>query len=115
MRAPGRPRATRGAGSWSRSCDARAPAGWQWRWQRTATRITWAACPRWWKRSIPGACWHPARAGDRIELDGVALEVLSPDSLWMTLPLDVNEHGVVLRVSYGAVRLLFQADAGLPV
>jgi competence protein ComEC len=33
----------------------------------------------------------------------------------MTLPLDVNEHGVVLRVSYGAVRLLFQADAGLPV
>jgi len=62
-----------------------------------------------------GARWHPARAGDRIEVDGVALEVLSPDSLWMTLPLDVNEHGVVLRVSYGAVRLLFQADAGLPV
>jgi len=62
-----------------------------------------------------GARWHPARAGDRIEVDGVTLEVLSPDSLWMTLPLDVNEHGVVLRVSYGAVRLLFQADAGLPV
>ena len=62
-----------------------------------------------------GARWHPARAGDRIEVDGVALEVLSPDSLWMTLPLDVNEHGVVLLVSYGAVRLLFEADAGLPV
>lgn len=62
-----------------------------------------------------GTRWHPARAGDRIELDGVTLEVLSPDSLWMTLPLDVNEHGVVLVVSYGAVRLLFQADAGLPV
>src|SRR5205814_903333 len=62
-----------------------------------------------------GARWHPARAGDRIELDGVALEVLSPDSLWMTLPLDVNEHGVVLTVTYGAVHLLFQADAGLPV
>jgi len=62
-----------------------------------------------------GARWHPARAGDRIEVDGVGLEVLSPDSLWMTLPLDVNEHGVVLRVSYGAVRVLFQADAGLPV
>jgi len=41
--------------------------------------------------------------------------VLSPDSLWLTLPLDVNEHGVVLRVSYGSARLLFQADAGLPV
>ncbi len=62
-----------------------------------------------------GARWHAARAGDRIEVDGVVLEVLSPDSLWMRLPLDVNDHGVVLRVRYGGVRLLFQADAGLPV
>jgi len=62
-----------------------------------------------------GARWHPARAGDRIEVDGVVLEVLSPDSLWMRLPLDVNDHGVVLRVTYGAERVLFQADAGLPV
>src|SRR5436190_5364309 len=62
-----------------------------------------------------GARWHPARAGDRVEVDGVVLEVLSPDSLWLRLPLDVNEHGVVLRVRYGAVRVLFQADAGLPV
>ena len=62
-----------------------------------------------------GARWHAARAGDRLELDGVLLEVLSPDSVWMTLPLDVNEHGVVVRVTFGATRLLFQADAGLPV
>src|SRR3989454_1150605 len=62
-----------------------------------------------------GARWHPARAGDRIEVDGVVLEVLSPDSVWMTLPLDVNEHGVVARVTFGGTRLLFQADAGLPV
>jgi len=62
-----------------------------------------------------GAAWHPARSGDRIELDGVTLEVLSPDSAWLALPLDVNEHGVVLRVSFGGTRLLFQADAGLPV
>lgn len=59
--------------------------------------------------------WHPARAGDRVEVDGVVFQVLSPDSLWLTLPLDVNEHGVVLLVTYGATRLLFQADAGLPV
>src|SRR6266571_5361969 len=62
-----------------------------------------------------GARWHGARAGDRVEVDSVVLEVLSPDSLWMRLPLDVNDHGVVLRVRYGGVRLLFQADAGLPV
>src|SRR2546427_3970284 len=34
-----------------------------------------------------------------------SLEVLSPDSTLLALPLDVNEHGVVLRVTYGAVRL----------
>ncbi|HXI65082.1 MAG TPA: DNA internalization-related competence protein ComEC/Rec2 [Gemmatimonadales bacterium] len=62
-----------------------------------------------------GARWHAARAGDRIELDGVVLQVLSPDSVWLRLPIDVNEHGVVLLVSYGDERLLFQADAGLPV
>lgn len=61
------------------------------------------------------ATWHPARAGDRIALDGVTFEVLSPDSVWAALPEDVNEHGVVLLVTYGNTRLLFQADAGLPV
>jgi competence protein ComEC len=61
------------------------------------------------------AAWHPARAGDTIELDGVRFEVLSPDSTWANLPEDVNDHGVVLLVTYGSTRLLFQADAGLPV
>src|SRR6266498_2534476 len=36
------------------------------------------------------------------------------DSAWLAAPLEVNEHGVVVRVSYGAARLLFEADAGLP-
>ncbi|OLC71303.1 MAG: DNA internalization-related competence protein ComEC/Rec2 [Gemmatimonadetes bacterium 13_1_40CM_4_69_8] len=62
-----------------------------------------------------GATWHAARAGDRFTLDGVTLEVLSPDSAWMATPVEVNEHGVVLRVTFGDARLLFQADAGLPV
>src|SRR5207247_1369747 len=62
-----------------------------------------------------GSRWHPARRGDRIELDRVTLEVLSPDSLWLALPLDVNEHGAGLALSDGGTRLLFQADAGLPV
>src|SRR5205807_2675685 len=53
---PARPRATRDAGWWSRSCGAKGPAGWRWRWRRTATPITWAGCPRWWKRSIPSWC-----------------------------------------------------------
>lgn len=61
------------------------------------------------------AAWHPARAGDRVELDGVTFEVLSPDSAWAAQPEDVNDHGVVLLVTYGSTRILFQADAGLPV
>jgi competence protein ComEC len=57
----------------------------------------------------------PQRAGDRITLDSVTLEVLSPESAWLALPVDVNDHGVVVRVTYGSGWLLFQADAGLPV
>ena len=30
-----------------------------------------------------GAEWRPARRGDRLELDGVTLDVLSPDSAWV--------------------------------
>lgn len=62
-----------------------------------------------------GARYRPARAGDSIEVDGVGLRVLSPDSAWLDVPVDVNDHGVVLRVTYGTARILFQADAGLPV
>jgi competence protein ComEC len=62
-----------------------------------------------------GATWHPARTGDRVELDGVTLQVLSPDSAWVAQQDDLNEESVVLLVSYGATRLLFAGDAGLPV
>jgi len=62
-----------------------------------------------------GAAWHAARAGDRFVVDGLRLEVVSPDSAWLAEPVEVNEHGVVVVVSYGRTRVLFQADAGLPV
>lgn len=62
-----------------------------------------------------GAEWHPARAGDRVTLDSVTLQVLSPDAGWMATPVDVNDHGVVLLVTYGATRIVLMADAGLPV
>src|SRR5207244_3100097 len=64
-----------------------------------------------------GARWHPARAGDRIELDGVALEVLSPDSLWRTLPPDVNRYGqptpdVLARLAAHGVTVLRTDERG---
>ncbi len=62
-----------------------------------------------------GARWVAARAGDRLELDGVELTVLSPDSAWVAVTTDPNEASVVLLVRYGAARLLFTGDAGLPV
>ena len=43
------------------------------------------------------------------------LDVVSPDSAWLAEPVEVNEHGVVVVVSYGRTRVLFQADAGLSV
>jgi competence protein ComEC len=61
------------------------------------------------------ARWVAARAGDRLELDGVELTVLSPDSAWVAVTTDPNEASVVLLVRYGTARLLFTGDAGLPV
>ena len=62
-----------------------------------------------------GSRWRAARAGDRVTLDSVVVQVLSPDDAWMDVPVDVNDHGVVVLVTYGTTRILFQADAGVPV
>ncbi len=59
-----------------------------------------------------GAEWRPARRGDRLELDGVTLEVVSPDSAWVAAQSDINEESVVLLVTYGRTRLLLAGDAG---
>ena len=61
-----------------------------------------------------GAEWRPARRGDRLNVDGVAIEVLSPDSAWAVSQTDINEESVVLLVTYGGTRLLLAGDAGIP-
>ena len=61
-----------------------------------------------------GAQWRPARRGDRLELDGVTIEVVSPDSAWAASQTDINEESVVLLVTYGTTRLLLTGDAGFP-
>jgi competence protein ComEC len=61
-----------------------------------------------------GAEWRPARRGDRLELDGVTIEVVSPDSVWVESQADINEESVVLLVTYGTTRLLLTGDAGFP-
>src|SRR5207247_7343963 len=49
-----------------------------------------------------------------LELDGVTIDVLSPDSAWAASQTDINEESVVLLVTYGSTRLLLAGDAGVP-
>jgi competence protein ComEC len=61
-----------------------------------------------------GVPWHPARAGDRFELDGVRATVLHPVPGWVGWGEDVNEDSLVLLVEYGGFQALFAGDAGFP-
>jgi competence protein ComEC len=61
-----------------------------------------------------GVPWHPARAGQSWELDGVRFRVLHPDTLWQGWQESLNEDSLVLVVEYGAFRALLAGDAGLP-
>jgi len=57
-----------------------------------------------------GVPWRAARAGGRIVLDGVVLEILHPpDSL--SPDVETNATSVVLRLSYGAFDALLTGDA----
>jgi competence protein ComEC len=58
--------------------------------------------------------WHPARLGDRFELDGVRATVLHPESGWVGWGEDVNEDSLVLLIEYGDFQALFAGDAGFP-
>jgi competence protein ComEC len=61
-----------------------------------------------------GVPWHPARQGDRFELDGVRASVLHPRPGWAGWGEDVNEDSLVLLVEYGDFQALFAGDAGFP-
>jgi competence protein ComEC len=56
--------------------------------------------------------WHPAHAGERVEIDGVGLTVLHPSPGWAHWGEDVNEDSLVLLVEYGHFQALFAGDAG---
>jgi competence protein ComEC len=56
--------------------------------------------------------WHPARAGERFTLDGVAFTVVHPAVGWVDWGEDVNEDSLVLLVEFGQFQALFTGDAG---
>jgi competence protein ComEC len=64
--------------------------------------------------SVRGQPWRPARRGDRLELDGVSLAVLHPDTAWSWWGLDLNENSLVVRVEWGRFAALLTGDAGFP-
>ena len=54
-----------------------------------------------------------ARCGDRLRLDELSLEVLSPcGSLLTSGKNDINENSLVVRIAIGRARFLFMGDAG---
>ena len=59
-------------------------------------------------RAIP---WHRVQPGDALQLDGVRIDVIAPDSTWTMAQQDANETSVVLRVTYGDVVFLLTGDA----
>jgi competence protein ComEC len=58
--------------------------------------------------------WHPARAGDRFEIDSVRFTVLHPIPGWAHWGEDVNEDSLVLLIEYGDFQAVFAGDAGFP-
>jgi competence protein ComEC len=58
-----------------------------------------------------GATWERVRPGRRFTLDHVTFTVLAPDSAWTMAQHDANETSVVLRIEYGAHRVLLTGDA----
>ncbi len=63
---------------------------------------------------VDGVPWHPARAGERFEIDGVRGTVLHPIPGWAGWGEDVNEDSLVLLIEFGEFQALFAGDAGFP-
>ncbi len=59
-----------------------------------------------------GIPWRPLRAGDRLAVDEVSLEVVHPDTAWTRWGEDLNENSVVIRLRAGAFDAVLGGDAG---
>lgn len=58
-----------------------------------------------------GTRWQRVRPGEVIDIDGLLVEFLAPDSAWTASLRDPNEASTVVRARYGAVRFLLTGDA----
>ena len=58
-----------------------------------------------------GVAWRPARPGAAMDIDGVRLTVLSPDSAEIAAAPDANAASVVVMAEYRGVKILLTGDA----
>jgi competence protein ComEC len=55
--------------------------------------------------------WRRVHPGDSLNLDGVGIRFLAPDSAWAASLTDPNEASAVALIQYGRVRFLMTGDA----
>jgi competence protein ComEC len=58
-----------------------------------------------------GIEWHRVHPGDSIQIDGVTISFLAPDSVWTVGLKDPNLASTIAVVRYGMVRFLLVGDA----
>jgi competence protein ComEC len=61
-----------------------------------------------------GVEWHRVHPGDELDVDGVAIEFLAPDSSWTASLTDPNSASTINLVRFGSVRFLLVGDAEAP-
>ena len=55
--------------------------------------------------------WHRVHPRDSVNVDGVAITFLAPDSTWTASLRDPNEASAVALIQYGRIRFLMTGDA----
>lgn len=58
--------------------------------------------------------WQRVHPGDSIQVDGVTISFLAPDSTWTVALKDPNLSSTIALIKYGSVRFLLVGDAELP-
>lgn len=58
-----------------------------------------------------GVPWRRVRPNDSLEVDGVSVVILAPDSVWVSTIGDANEASIVALVRFGTVSVLLTGDA----
>jgi competence protein ComEC len=58
--------------------------------------------------------WRRVHPGDSIQVDGVTISFLAPDSTWTVTLKDPNLSSTIALIKYGTVRFLLVGDAELP-